>query len=227
MSWTFVRGAIAIGGVMLALTGTAAADTPPAIDLIFNHHHLDNTKQGDEIVYNFARSVSDEKLASSAFKDQIKLLIDTVDKDGKKAVTIKFYSGERARDWHETELTINPIYLQVLDQAVSMASQMMGASRPYVKNLMSVSFKDKAKVEPLKIDYKGKIVDAYKIEVMPYFQDKMSSRMKGYDESTLTVIVSNDVPGEIVEAVSTVKSRDATAPVFEDRTTLAGFGGVK
>lgn len=227
MSKSFVLGAIFMSMLATGVPAANAADTPPAVDLIFKHQHLNNTKPGDEIVYDFARSVSNSPQQDASFADKIRLLIGTADKDGKKSVTVKFYSGERARDWHETDLSINPIYMQVLDQAVSLASQLMGASRPYVKNLMSTAFLDKAKVAPLKIDYKGKVVDAYRIDVSPYFQDKMASRMKGYDESTISLIVSNDVPGEIVEAVSVVKSRDTTQPAFEDRTTLTGFGGVK
>ncbi len=51
-------------------------------------------------------------------------------------------------------------------------------------NYLQKSFSDgwlKAKVEPVKVDYKGKKIDAYRISMTPYVGDKNESKMQGWE----------------------------------------------
>jgi len=102
-----------------------------------------------------------------------------------------------------------------------------GGDFSYLKNRFTISMNEKSTVENIKIDYKGQTVDAYKISVEPFKGDPNAARMRGYDISTFTMIVSPNVPGEFVEAVSVMKSSTAGNPQLEERTKLAGFGGQK
>ena len=213
---------------MMAVAVSAAAEAPTAVALIFDHQHLQNTKKGDEITYNFARTVSDEKLTGSAFKDEIKLKIEDVDKDGKKNVALLVYTGERAREKKEvTEITINPMFVVAMQQAVSSYKMVAGGDFSYLKHNFSMALKDSAKVDPVKIDYNGKTVDGYRIGIVPFEKDQNVAKMKGYESSAFTFVVSDNVPGEIVEILTEIKNSAMEAPTFQERTTLAGVGGVK
>ena len=213
---------------MLAASVASAEDAPTAVALIFDHQHLNNTKKGDEITYTFARTVSDEKMAGSAFKDEIKLKIEDVDKDGKKNVALLVYTGERAREAKKvTEITINPMFVVAMQQAVSSYKMVAGGDFSYLKHNFSMALKDSAKIDPVKIDYNGKTIDGHKISIVPYEKDQNVAKMKGYETSAFTFVVSDNVPGEIVEILTEIKNPTKEAPTFQERTTLAGVGGVK
>ena len=62
-------------------------------------------------------------------------------------------------------------------------------------------FKDKAKIEPVKVDYKGKKIDAYRITMAPYVGDATPAKMQGCEGAKFTMIVSDQVPGEIVDLI--------------------------
>lgn len=226
MSKTFL-GLAFIAATLTASLPAASADTLKAAPIIFDTAHMKNTNAGDELVYDFSRTASDENLVGKSFKDKIMLKVADV-KDGKRALDLQIYTGERARDLQKmSDMSINPMFVVTMQQAVSSYRTMSGGDFSYLKNRFSKNMDEKAVVEPCKIDYKGQIVDAYRINVEPYKDDPNVGRMKGYDVSTFTFIVSPAVPGELVEAVSVIKSRQNGSPSFEERTTLAGFGGVK
>jgi hypothetical protein len=204
-----------------------ADDALKATPIIFEAEHLLNTKAGEELVYDFSRTVSDEAQLGLGFKDKITLKVADI-KDGKRAVDLQIYTGERARDLQKmTDMTINPMFIVTMQQAVSSFRAVGGGDLSYLKNRFTKNMDEKSLVEPCKIDFKGETIDAYRITVTPFSEDPNASRMKGYDASTFTFIISKNVPGEFVESVSVIKSSKEGSPNFEERTTLAGFGGVK
>jgi hypothetical protein len=225
---------IAGGAVVMAATfamaavAAAAAQSPSATELIFDHAHLSNTKAGDEIVYNFERKVSDEKLGGAGFKDEIKLKIEEADKEGKKNIALKIFTGERGREEQKiTELTINPVFVVGMQQAIASFRLMAGGDLSYLKRRFGLNVRDKSKIVTVKFDYKGQTVDGYKIDVAPFESDPNMAKMKGYDVSEFTFIVSVGVPGEIAEMVSTTRSSSKDSVSLIERTTLAGYGGMK
>lgn len=222
-------GAVVIAATFaMAAAAAAAAQSPSATELIFDRAHLSNTKAGDEMLYNFERKVSDEKLAGAGFKDEIKLKIDEVDKEGKKNVGLKIFTGERGREEQKvTELTINPVFVVGMQQAIASFRLLAGGDLSYLKHRFGVNVRDKSKIEPVKLDYKGQTVDGFKIEVLPFEADPNVGKMKGYDVSQFTFIVSGAVPGEIAEMISITKSSAKDSVGLEERTTLAGYGGMK
>ena len=226
---TLLGGTVAVvATIAMAVAAAAAAQAPTATELVFDHQHLSNCKPGDEMVYKFARKVSDEKQAGAGFDDEIKLKIDEVDKEGKKNIALQIFTGERGRETQKiTELTINPVFVVGMQQAIASFRLLAGGELSYLKHRFGLSLRDKAKVEAVKLDYKGQTIDGYKIEVAPFESDPNMAKMKGYDVSQFTFIVSPNVPGEIVEMFSATRSSAKDAVSFEERTTLAGFGGIK
>ncbi|HMN38589.1 MAG TPA: hypothetical protein PKD49_12895 [Hyphomicrobium sp.] len=210
-----------IGGVC------AAAEELKAAPIIFETQHMNNTAAGDELVYDFARTVSNEELLGKGFKDKITLKVGAV-KDGKRSLDLQIYTGERARDLQKmTDMTINPMFIVTMQQAVASFRTVGGGDFAYLKNRFAKNMDQKSSVEKVKIDFKGQTVDAYRIDVEPYKGDPNADRMRGYEISTFEFIISPSVPGELVEALSTIKSSTEGSPSFEERTTLAGYGGVK
>jgi hypothetical protein len=210
------------------VASAAAADEPSATSLIFDHKHLSNIEQGGELEYKFNRSVSDAKLLGEPFSDQINLKIVATKPTGKKDVELQIYTGERARDLQKiTDLTINPIFIVYLQQAVSSFSNLSGGKHSYLKRVFSMALKDKATVEQIKLQYKGKPIDAYRISVMPYVDDDNASKMEGWEKAKFVIILSEQVPGEVVDMHSTYDNPLVGDLKLQERITLSGVEGLE
>ncbi len=212
------------------LAAAAAGDQPKPVDLIFEHKHLSNVEQGKEIDYRFQRNVSDPGLLGQPFSDDITLKVVAAKPDGGKDVDLQIYTGERARDLQKLpNMTVNPVFQVYFRQAVSSFSMLSGAKLPYLTRTFSMALKDKAKLEPVKVDYNGKKIDAYRISMKPYMGDNNETKMQGWEGAQYVLVLSDQVPGEIVDLVSTYKNRypGNDKLKLEERITLDGVSGLE
>jgi hypothetical protein len=196
--------------------------------MIFEHKHLSNVEQGKTIDYKFKRTVSNPELLGQPFSDDITLKIVAEKPTGKKDVDLQIYTGERARDLQQMpDLTINPVFLVYFNQAVNSFSQLAGGQQPYLTRVFSLGFKDKAKVEPIKVDYKGKKIDAYRISMAPYLGDQNESKMQGWEGAEYVLVVSDQVPGEIIDLIAKYKNKYPGDLQLVERITLDGATGLE
>ena len=114
------------------------------------------------------------------------------------------------------------MFIVYFDMTVNTLKQLTGAKYGYLKATFSDGFRDKAKIEPVKLDYKGKSIDAYRITMAPYVGDPLANTMQGYDVSKFTLVVSDQVPGEVAQLTSVYESSWKEAPKLEERITLDG-----
>jgi len=232
MQLSAVWGAPLALAIMLS-SGVAAAttgDPPTAVNMIFEHKHLANVKAGSEIDYRFKRTVSDAKLLGQPFSDDITLKVVGEKPTGAKDVDLQIYTGERARDLQKLpNLTINPVFLVYFRQAINSYGMLAGGKLPYLREIFSKGFKDKAKVEPVKVDYKGKKIDAYRISMEPYKGDENEAKMEGWEGSQFVLVLSDQVPGEIVDLVSRFKNKYPGNEKLRlvERITLDGVTGLE
>lgn len=224
-----LRGLAVVAGLALAaLPALAEAAKPSAVDILFEAKHLELLGKGAEAAYRIQRTVSDPKMLGEPFSDDIRIGVNAVDPAGKREVVIKIFSGERARDPRvETDMTGNPILVFFLDRSVSNFGLVGGGNRNYLKQQFRDALRDKADVQPVKIEYGGKSVDGYRVTVTPYADDKNARKMLGYEGSRFTLVVSDAVPGYFVDLSASFESTTKDAPKFEERITLVGAGAVK
>lgn len=223
--------AVISSGALMACAMTvaaAAADTPKAVDLLFEGKHIAQLPAGTELVYKFERKPSDEKQLGEGFSDNIKMKIEGEGAPGKKNVVLEIYSGERAREpHHSTDLDGNPILLVYLDTALGHFRQLAGGDQAYLKNAFSQSFAKDANVTPVKVSYKGADVDGYRVTVTPYAKDPNRSKMKGWQVAEFSLVLSDQVPGKFAQMVSKFNNSDAASPTLVESTTLDGVSEVK
>jgi len=226
--------ALSSGMAFAAADDKAGADDnggkPKAVDLIFEHKHLSNVEQGKEVDYNFNRTATDPKLLGQPFSDKITLKVVAAKPTGEKDVDLQIYTGPRARDLQKLPgLTINPVFIVYFDQAVSSFGNLAGGKLPYLRNAFSLALRDKTKVEPIKVDYKGKQIDAYRITMSPYVDDDHAPKMQGWEGAQYVLILSDEVPGEIVDLVSTYKNKFKGNEKLKlvERITLDGVTGLE
>ena len=201
---------------------------PNPVEMVFEHKHLQNVDPGKEIVYKFNRTVSNPQMLGEPFSDDITLKIKAEKPDGGRDVDLQIYTGERARDLQQMpDRQHNPVFLVYFNQAVSSFGMLSGAKTPYLTRLFSVGFKEKSKVEPVKVDYKGKQVDAYRITMAPYKGDRNEAKMQGWESAQYVLVLSDQVPGQIVDLVAKYDNKYTPNMQITERITLDGVTGLE
>jgi hypothetical protein len=212
--------------LLAVLPASVLAEKPQAV--LFDAKHLDLVGKDDEVTYRFERKPSSETLLGKAFTDDIKLAVTKVNDKGERDVVLKIFTGEQARDPSSiTELTINPLMIWYFERSVKTFAQLAGGNYNYLKKKLLDTLQDAADAEPIKIDYNGKSIDAFRIAVRPYAEDASSSKMQGYEGTKFTMVVSKDAPGYIVDLLTEFDTKSATAPSLKEHITLVGIGESK
>lgn len=213
---------------VFGVTAIAADDKPSAVDMIFENKHLSNVKAGEQLDYKFKRTVSDPKMLGAPFSDDITLKVVAASPNGGKDVDLQIYTGDRARDLQKMpNRQHNPVFLVYFNQAVSSFRLLAGGHGAYLTRVFSTGFQDKAKVEPVKVEYKGKKIDAYRISMAPYAGDQNESKMQGWEGAEYVLVVSKDVPGEVVDLIAKYKNKYPGGLQLVERITLDGASGLE
>ena len=225
----FVGAVLAAGALVTSAVGSAAEIAKPSsIDILFEHKHLANVDAGSDLVYRFQRTVSESELLGQPFSDDIKIEIKKVEPSGSRDVMVKVFTGERAREPQPIDdLTGNPILVVFLDRAVSSYMSVAGGKVSYLKDKFRTALRDRATVDPVKIKLGDKTVDGYRVSVVPYAGDLNASKMRGYENSKFSFVVSDAVPGQFVELLATYDNTAKEAPHMEERTAVVGAEVVK
>ena len=95
------------------------------------------------------------------------------------------------------------------------------------RHAFSDALEKSAKVEPITFDYDGKKVEGYRIEVTPYANDGKASKMEGWENAQFDIVMSDNVPGEVVQMVSSYENKHNKELRLEERYTLSGVEGLK
>lgn len=222
---------IAAAGLVLALAAgaTAAAQTlPRAVDILFETKHITAAAPGTELVYKFERKPSNEAMLGPGYTDDIKIKVESDAAAGKKNVVVTMFSGERAREPNRiTDMDGNPILVVYLDNSLGHFQQLTGGDRSYLKNKFSASFDKDAKVEPVKVTYKGAQVDGYRISVTPFAQDPSRAKMRGYETATFSIVITDKIPGHFAKMSAIFSNTQKDTATLEEFTTLDGVGDIK
>ncbi|MEQ1577856.1 MAG: hypothetical protein ABL894_09395 [Hyphomicrobium sp.] len=207
---------------------TAAADTSKSAELIFDPPHLELVQKGSEVTYKFERKVSDEKLAGPAYTDEIRVGVFKVMADGKRDVSLQVFTGDRARvPWSETGMTGNPLLLWYLDNCINQFRAVAGGDRDFLKNTFKVALRDKSTYEEVKAEFGGKQVDAVRVSVVPFADSKDAKKMRGFEKSKFTILLSPAVPGYFLEMASEYQSSERGTPMVNEKINLVGMGAAK
>ncbi len=222
------KGALVASVLLVSPALAAAADTSKSAQLIFDPPHLELVQKGSEVTYKYERKVSDEKLAGPGYTDEIRVGVFKVTADGKRDVSLQVFSGDRARSpWSETGMTGNPLLLWYLDNCINQYRAVAGGDRDFLKNTFKVSLRDKSTFEDVKVQYEGKSVDAVRVTVVPFADSKDAKKMRGFEKSKFSILVSPAVPGYFLELATDLQSTDPKSPVVSEKINLVSVGAAK
>jgi hypothetical protein len=219
-----VVGAVAVGAAL----AVAEVAKPSSVDILFENKHLANVNPGTELVYRFQRTVSKPEILGPGFSDDIKVDVRKAASNGTREVVVKVFTGDRARDPQPIDdLTGNPILVVFLDRSIATYMSVAGGKPAYLKDKFRSAMRERATVEPAKIKIGGKTVDGQKVTVSPFSGDLNATKMRGFENSKFSIIVSDAVPGHFVEMLANFDNTDKEAPTMEERTLMVGAEVVK
>lgn len=214
-----------LSGLLLSFS-VMAAEVPTAQSLIFETDHIANLAQGTQLVYDFVRTSNDVKSYGPDWSDTITIGVTADKGNGKKDLAVQMFTGERARELQTiTDIAENPMFQIYFGQIVSRFSQITGGHIAYIKSVF-VNALATATVEKVTLTYNSNTLDGYKISLTPFLNDPNAAKMKGYQGTTVEMVVSADVPGHV--ALQTVKySTNQPFPMaLREVTTLQGYMGL-
>ena len=181
-------------------------DGPNASDLLFEQPQMKNVAPGTTLTYGYLRRSG---IAKGPFgpplDDTIKLVIEPGKRRDNRNIRVEMFSGtNRFPAGPFEDMPGNPVMTLFLEHHLIDLARVLKANPRYIKNAIRKALRENATVTPIEVDYKGRKVQAWRIETQPFANDQMKDRMRGLENLTYIFVTSEAVPGELlsIEAVS-------------------------
>lgn len=218
---------LALCATISSASGTYAADNDtrplsPAQIALFESDHLSGIHKAERLEYRFARE------AAAASADDVGSYTDRVDidvrprTDGGKDVWTDFLSAERhvpfppVMDFHG-----NPVIMFFLERDVGEMHRLTGGTATYFRNRIRRAFVDQAQLKTIELQRDGKTVPATEITLTPFAQDQHIAVFPGLAEKRYRFVLSEAVPGRIVEIQSEAPSKTGQFSTKETMTFVS------
>ncbi len=217
-----------IAAIVLAAVAYAAAASPSgaaedaaAYDLLFKTGTLDALPRDGELIY--ARTVIRGDSPEAAERATGSLALDFIGGDPEQA-SLQF----RKDDKHSTIGTFpasvgNPVIMYFVETVVRDMAEIAGGSPFYIRNRVKDALVGPAEIETTTIEFGDARMPAKVVTMHPFADDPNRDRMAGFGDLTLTVVMSEDVPGWYNSLSATVPADDG-APAYASSITLSQTG---
>ena len=203
-----------------AVTKANTATAPNAADLLFEQPQMKNVPPGSKLTYDYLRRSGISKGPfGPPLNDTIKLGVEPGNAADNRNIRVEMFSGaNRFPAGPFEDMPGNPVMTLFLEHHLMDLARVLMANPRYIKNAIRKGLRDNATVTPTQIDYKGRKVDAWRIETQPFVDDKMKERMRGFENLKYTFVTSAAVPGELVSIEAQSKNTDGGELLQENLT---------
>lgn len=201
----------ATGDTAAAPTQAAASSTTPSAgDVLFEQPQLKNTTPGETLRYSYLRRSGISKGPyGPPLNDEIKLTIEQAKSADNRNVRVQMFSGgNRVPAGPFAEMASNPVLLLFLENHLKGVAGLLEANPRYIQLAIRKGLREKATVEPIRIDFKGRQVEGWRVTTKPFEGDPQTEKMRGFDTLTYTFVTSPEVPGQIVSIEAQAKKPD-------------------
>ncbi len=216
---TCLAAAIALAGAPALAQAQRPADaavvqantgTPNASDLLFEQPQMKNVAPGTTLTYDYIRRSGIEKGPfGPPLNDRIKLNVDAAAQPENRNIRVEMFSGaNRFPAGPFEDMPGNPVMTLFLEHHLGSVAKVLMANPRYIKNGIRKALRENATVTPVQATFKGKTVEAWRIEVQPFVDDKMKDRMRGLSNLTYVFVTSAAVPGELLSIEARSKNAE-------------------
>lgn len=177
---------------------TAPAQAGPASERVFTTNALDLLQTGQLVDYAHTRIGSLGEALNPLEDGQIRVLVQTGEDGSREAVVTMGEAGKLRPVSVWPASAGNPILPIFLESTLRTMSRATGGSTYYIRNRIKESLGTGGTINSVTVDVKGAQVAAKEIVFTPFLNDKNRERMGDFADLTLTFLVSEDLPGDII-----------------------------
>ncbi len=223
-SMNAVRAAAVALFAVVSLAGPVAAAGPTPTELLFEGKHLESLPADTVLTYRYTRESADEAKLGANFSDDIRLTVAAPSDDDGRSVAVEMFTGPRRRaSGPFPSMVGNPLLMLFLEADVGGMQKIVGGNPRYLKNKIRAAFREGGKVEPVKVTVDGVEHDAMRVTLKPFVDDEHRRELGAFVEKTYEFVVSDTVPGALVELKTFTPKLDApTEPYFEEEIRFVG-----
>jgi hypothetical protein len=189
---------------------------PDVASLLFETPQWTGTAAPTSLSYRYLRRSSDATLFGPSFEDRIHLKVEPGDQPQTRTVLVEMFSGERRLAAGPFEnVTFNPALVLFLENHVQQLSRTLHANPRYLKNAIRKAWREKASIAKADVEIDGRTFVGTQISIQPFIDDPNKARANGLETLTLTVDISESVPGRIAAIVVKALRPDG-APALDE-----------
>ncbi|TCO71664.1 hypothetical protein [Rhodovulum euryhalinum] len=199
---------------VLMLGGAALADTEGAgtYEMLFRSGTLDEVPGSEMLVY--AREVTNRANPQAAEAATGVVELTFTDEDPRRAV-LRFVQGDRISAIGAFPAEVgNPVVMYFMETVVRDMAGTAGGSPFYIRNRLKDSLIRPAEVEAVEAAFGAGEVQAQALTLHPFAENPNRARMMGFAELTVTVTMSDEVPGWYHTLSAEVPDPAGGAPLY-------------
>jgi hypothetical protein len=201
------------------LPALAQSPAPDAADLLFEGSHWETATAGSTIGYRYQRTSGNAETFGPSFEDRIRLKLEAGESAANRTVRVELFTPPRYRPAGPFEdVPGNPVVVLFLEHHLATLAGSLKANPRYFKQAIRAGLRDKASVEPVKLQHGGREVEGWRVAVKPFADDRNREKMRGLDSFTYVFTVSNAVPGRLVSIEAEAKAADGSTLLKETLT---------
>jgi len=189
-----------LGVVIAAQVGAASAEPitgEETYDLLFRNGTLNEIDRDNALIYR--RDVFNRLQPESAERDtgEIALSFDTGDgQEAPELARLAFHQDERHRGLGQFPASVgNPMIMFFYETVVRDMAESAGGSPFYIRNRVKEALIEPGEVEYGETEMDGRSVETRTIHLRPFEDDPNRDRMQGFGDLTLSVTMTEAVPG--------------------------------
>jgi hypothetical protein len=191
--------------------------------LLFLANHLKNVNKSAILQYAFVKRGPLE----AAYKGSIDIAVSVI-RSGEKNVKFKYFTGARSQYVPPmSDVHGNPIISLFLQRDATDMGRRTGGSARYFQDAIKVALESSAKVNPVKLNYAGHIVNGKRITFAPYVNDPHRNELGQFTKKHYIFTLSKAVPGGVYQLRTIVPSEpgqysDHMNALVEETLTFTG-----
>lgn len=199
------------------------AEAPPAFSeaetRMWMTDQLKSISRPLELHYRFEKSGTLEE----GFTDEVKFVIEKINPDGSKAVSMQFFSGERNFPMPPVDgTTVNLVLGKYMEGDVREMNRLTDPNGSaserwrYFQRRIKLALAESATVEPTTFEFDGRTWNGHQISFAPYVDDPHRQQFERFAGKQYSVIVSDELPGYVYRIETRVPGADGGGPLVSE-----------
>lgn len=207
--------------ILFAVSAFAQETFSAANTLLFRTNHFSNIEEPTVLTYHYVHQAPDD----SGFDDQVLIEVVKILENGGRNLEMEFFSGERKRYIPPlNDMRGNPTIMLFLQNDVNEMARETDLSWRHFQKSIKFAFIDGAEISPVEFEFEGKQVNGKDVVIRPFADDPQSAQMGRFAGKTYSFRLSDEVPGALVQILSTAPATEGGEVLLEDRLQLRQSG---